>query len=192
MEANMPDLHVDVPADLRDALDKKLGRGASQALARAAFVEWANWLLAASRPVSISEIESERVHTLYSNILKDELPSASHLSALLQLPIARCRYIVQSLSYQYPQLFEQRRLAVLKQAFNDVTKQSEIYVMDIDPDCREVLDATLGDIADSAGLAELRGRRHGSSVRYELTSGYYQRLGKELDDRIVALKGAAP
>jgi hypothetical protein len=190
MEANMPDPHISVPADLREALDKKLGRGASQAIAQAAFVEWASWLLASSRPVSISEIESERVHTLYSSILKDELPSASRLSALLQLPIARCRYIVQSLSYQYPQLFEQRRLAVLKQAFDSVTKQGDVYVMDIDPGCRDVLDATLGSIADSAGLAELRGRRHGGSVRYELTSGYYQRLGKELDDQIAALKGA--
>ena len=188
----MPDLHISVPADLRDALDKKLGRGASQAIAHTAFVEWADWLLATSRPVSISAIELERVYALYSSVLKDELPSASHLSALLQLPIARCRYLVQSLSYQYPQLFEQRRLAVLKQALERVTKKGDIYIMDIDPDCREALDATLGDIADSAGLAELRGRRHGSSVRYELTSGYYQRLGKELDDRTAALEAASP
>src|SRR6476659_4380801 len=100
----MVQLKIDVPADLADQLDKKLGSGASQAITQAAFVEWANWLLARSRPVSISEIESDRVLFVYENILKDELPAASRLSALLQLPIARSRYIVRSLTYQHPEL----------------------------------------------------------------------------------------
>jgi hypothetical protein len=185
----MPDLKISVPAELKDALDKKLGSGASQAIAQAALAEWASWLLASSRPVSMAEMEIERVFILYSTILKDELPSASHLSALLQLPIARCRYIVQAISYQHPQLMEQRRLSIVKKAFDAVIQQGDIYVMDVEPDCRDAVDDILGGIADSAGLAELRGRRHGNVVRYELTPGYYQRLGKVIETQLAALKG---
>jgi hypothetical protein len=83
-------------------------------------------------------------------------------------------------------LLEPRRLLVLKQAFQSVAKQGDIYVMDIDPSCREALEDILISIADSAGLAELRGKKHGNSIRYELTSGYYQRLGKAIDDRLAA------
>ena len=188
----MPDLKISVPAELKDALDKKLGSGSSQAIARAAFIEWASWLLASSRPVSISELEIERVFALYNSVLSDELPSASHLSGLLQLPIARCRYIVQAISYQHPQLMQQRRIAIVKRAFDAVTQQGDIYVMDVEPDCRDAVDEILSSIADSAGLAELRGRRHGNSVRYELTPGYYQGLGKVIETQLAALEGGTP
>ena len=188
----MADLKISVPADLREALDKKLGSGSAQGIAPAAFAEWASWLLATARPVSMSEMEIERVFTLYNEVLTEELPSASHLSGLLQLPIARCRYIVQAISYQHPQLMQQRRLAIVKKAFDAVTQHGDIYVMDVEPECRQAVDDILSEIADSSGLAELRGRRHGNLVRYELTPGYYQRLGKAIEGQLAALKGGGP
>src|ERR1700690_3516675 len=106
----MTSIVIDVPDDLATQLSNKLGPDAATPVALAAFLEWANWLLATSRPLSISEMEIARVHLLYRDILRGELPSASQLSARLQLPIARCRYIVQSLGYQYPSLMRSRLL----------------------------------------------------------------------------------
>ncbi len=181
---------IDVPDDLATHLDNKLGHKAATPVAQAAFLEWANWLLATSRPLSISEMEIARVYILYRNILLDELPSASQLSARLQLPIARCRYIVQSLGYQYPSLMHARLLSVLQSAYKAITINGELYVMDVHPECDEVLVDLLSRIADSAHLADLRGKRHGNVTRYELTTGYYQRLGKAIDDELAAAGGA--
>jgi hypothetical protein len=184
-------ISIDVPEDLVGRIDQKLGRGASKTVARAAFVEWASWLLAESRPLSMSELEIERVHTLYRDIFTNELPTASDLSARLQLPIARCRYIIQSLGYQFPAFLQSRKLAVLQSAYQSIKPNGDLYVMDISPECAPVLDNLLSSLADAAGLAELRGKKRGNVVRYELTSGYYQRLGKAIEDEIDKLSSGA-
>jgi hypothetical protein len=191
MEGAMPRIEITVPADLSGELDERLGSGASTLIAQAAFEEWAHWLLASSRPLSISELEIARVHTVYNDVLVDELPIASQLSARLQLPIARCRYIIQSLGYQYPSLMRTRVLKALKVAYQASTPHADVHAMDIPPECAETLDDMLSQIADSAQLAELRGKRHGNIIRYELTKGYYQRVGKAIDDALAAAKQGA-
>jgi hypothetical protein len=185
----MPRIEIDVPATLATQLDKKLGAGASALVAQAAFLEWANWLLAASRPISLSELDVARVHTLYNDILREEMPTASQLSARLQLPIARCRYIIQSLGYQYPSLVRRRLLGALQKAYKAIAQNGDVHIMDVHPECGEMLEEMLGQIADSAGLADLRGKKHGGLIRYELTSGYYRHLGNAIDAALAAEKG---
>lgn len=180
----MAQICIDVPDETLRQLEKRLGREGAKEIANAAFTEWVDWVLARDRPLSISDMETARVIALYKNLFVDTLPSALDLSAKFQLPLARCRYILQSLRYLQPQMLAKRWLQATKDAYSKIEQVGDLHIMDVSQDCKETVDQLLRQVAATNEYAELRGKRRGGVIRYELTSGYFKGLLEVLNAAI--------
>ncbi len=185
----MARIQFEEPDETLGRLQEVFGRDVSQQIGAAAFKEWAGWLLGRERPQTIPAVETQRAISLYTDIFCDDLPSAQHLGTVLRLPPARCRYIIQAMRYIDPDLLTKRWLRAVSEAYDRITEEDGRYMLDVEPDCREVVDQVLREIQDANNLAELdRPRRRGSRLRYELSQGYYERIQAALNAALEAVR----
>jgi hypothetical protein len=87
-ENRVPIISFEVTDSEFAQLKKVLGDGTAERLAHAALMEWLAWITARDRPLSISQLETKRVMTLYADVLRESvLPSEEHMGSVLQLPL---------------------------------------------------------------------------------------------------------
>jgi hypothetical protein len=129
-------------------------------------------------PTSISELETNRAHELYSRHFLEEIPSADHLGGLLLLPMGRARYLMQALAYRHGRMLRKRRAAHIRGALEaaEVDEQGRPFVV-IDPGCRDVFDRTARALhAENKISSGLKGEVVLEGVRYEMGEGHLEAL----------------
>ena len=89
----MPRIEIEIPEDVWGRARGFVPEDRIPDLIELALEEWVSWSDGSSRPMSISELETQRIFGIYDRLLVDEIPSADHLGELLGLPMGRARYI---------------------------------------------------------------------------------------------------
>jgi len=179
----MPDLLLDVPQNLLDRLERAIPKNdeTASALAIAALEEWVDWLTGDSRPMSISELETERVYRLYDEVLKGELPSVDSLGRLLDLPMGRARYIVQSLAYRRGRFLLERQVREILRALEQGKWSNETCTIVVDRGCQAIIDRIQSDLeANSKIKSTVTGVATLDGIRYKLGKNHHSELGSEL------------
>lgn len=180
----MPKITIEVPPDVWDSLSR-LGQPSERApiLAQAALREWAQWLRGTARPMSVSELEMDRLYTIYEQVLVDELPSVDSLARVLDLPMGRARYIMQSLAYRHGRFLNERRYRSVIRALQQGqwSKDKETVTVTVDRSCQVLMDRTMADLVASQRLkTSATGEPTSSGVRYKLGSNHHKELLAEL------------
>lgn len=164
----------DIPDEEYRQLADLLGEDGVHRLGKAAFAEWANWLLAKLRPRSVTDIETMRVMTLYSEVFTTQFPSAAHIGSVFQLPLGRCRYVIQALNYQYPNLIRKRTLESALQLCNAARRVDADFVVDVNVEHKALMDQILSKLYDGGEInSEVKGTRIANKVRYNMGEGHY-------------------
>ena len=188
----MPKITIDVPPDIWDSLSR-LGQPAERVpkLGLAALREWAQWLRGTSRPMSVSELEMDRLYTIYEQVLVDELPSVDTLAQVLDLPMGRARYLMQSLDYRHARFLHERQLRAVIRALRAAKWKGEKagWVAEVDRSCQALVDRTLSDLHDSQRVTSLvTGAASRSGTRYTLGTNHYRELLAEFEGLLKELE----
>lgn len=136
----MPEKTLSLPDVLYERIKGIFGDDAINSFAITAMEELMSWLIAEQRPTSISDLETNRIFTLYRRLYKDLLPTAEDIGKLFNLPMGRSRYIVQNLNYRYPDFMKKRRIAAIRVALekNEVSEEG-LPVAIIPKECADYL-----------------------------------------------------
>lgn len=144
-----------------------------------AFEEWVSWSDGSFRPMSISELETERIFSIYDRLLVAEVPSADHLGELFGLPMGRARYIAQSLAYRHGNLIRERQARAILGALNEGrwSEAGDNCAVIIDRGCQTLMDRTISGLAVEEKLSSLvQGTSTVQGVRYDLGPGHHETL----------------
>ena len=147
-QEGMKSVTVDIPEKVWEIATGFVPEGAAPderlpALVAAAFEEWVRWMEGSFRPTSISELETSRAYELYDHLFVEELPSADHLGGLLELPMGRARYLMQTLAYRHGRMLKERRAEHIRRALDSAEEDDQGRpIVIIDPGCREIFDRT--------------------------------------------------
>jgi hypothetical protein len=186
----MHQLQLNISQETLDRLAQVLDQpeDALPALALAALDEWVGWLSGDLRPMSITELETERILKLYDTVLPDQLPSVDNLGRLLGLPMGRARYIIQNMAYRRGRFLFQRQLRDTLRALHDGQWRDDTCTVLVDRGCQQIVDRTLADLLANrrisstvAGVAVLDG------VRYVLGAGHHRALLEEIQRQLDGL-----
>lgn len=101
---------IKIPDTLYQQIKGVFGDDALDSFATTAMAELMSWLTAEERPMSISDLETNRIFMLYTHLYKKILPTAEDIGKLFNLPMGRSRYIVQNLNYRHPDFMKRRRI----------------------------------------------------------------------------------
>lgn len=179
----MVDVTVEIPARVWEAAAAFVPEGVKPEerlpkLVAAAFEEWVRWMEGSFRPTSISELETSRVYELYDRLFLEEMPSADHLGGLLELPMGRARYLMQTLAYRHGRMLKERRAEHIRAAL-EAAKEDERgrpFVV-IDPGCRDVFERTARALrAQNKMTSAIEGELVLDGVRYEMGEGHLEAL----------------
>jgi hypothetical protein len=191
----MPQITIQVPDDVWAQLQRAdLPVDAMPQMAVAALREWAGWLSGASRTLSMSELETSRIFTLYNNILIDEMPSVNELGRRFGLPMGRARYIVQSLNYRHGGFLRQRQLDALIEALDNArsTPNGETRTIVVDRACAGIIDRAFNELLAGQRIASIvKGVTVVEGMRYDLGSNHYAALREEMQRQRNELRGGA-
>jgi hypothetical protein len=113
----MHPINLNVTDDVYEKISNKYGEDAVSDFVMVALEEFMSWLLAEERPTSISELETNRIFSIYDRILRDILPTAEDVGLAFNLPMGRSRYIVQNLNYRHPEFIRKRLILSILVAF---------------------------------------------------------------------------
>jgi hypothetical protein len=108
-------------------------------------------------------------------LLHDALRS---LGGLLELPMGRARYLMQTLAYRHGRLLRERRAEHIRGALEaaEEDEQGRPFVV-IDPGCRDVFDRTARALhAENKISSGLKGEVVLEGVRYEMGEGHLEAL----------------
>ena len=170
----MTSIEIQVPQSVIDLLGEEWQESIGQ-LAGAALTEWAAWLSSSRRPMSISELETERIHTIYQQVLLDSLPSANHLGRIFDLPMGRARYISQSLNYRYGRFIRKRQVRLLLQALEEAERSDSTggFTVTIPSAGRQLMEQTVKSlVAEQKLRSSVQGMETLDGIRYELGRGH--------------------
>lgn len=187
----MPSVTIDIPDDVWEELQCCVPSQAVPQLAQAALREWTAWLSGGFRPMSMSELETERIFALYNTVLTDELPSVNDLGQRFGLPMGRARYIVQSLAYRHGRFVQERQLRTILAALNEGrwSDDRSTVVIVVDRSSAAILDRALSDLHANKRVASIvRGVTTASGERYDLGSNHHKALREEFAQQLEALK----
>ncbi len=147
MEEKKLEATINIPVELHKQISNRYGKDSLSDFATAAMQELIDWMNAEKRPTSLSEIESNRIFTIYSSILKDLLPTADEIGQSFNLPMGRSRYIVQSLNYQHPDFMRFRRIRAIIVAFEkEEASKAKLPAAIIPKECVEYLTAIMTEL----------------------------------------------
>jgi hypothetical protein len=175
----MPRIEIEVPEDLLQRLREVLPDDCIPGFAEAALREWVTWMDGSARPMSISELETQRAFEIYDRLLVDEVPSADHLGELLGLPMGRARYIAQSLAYRHGNLLRARQAQAILRALENGrwSETGDNCVVIIDRGTQTLMDRTIRGLAAGGELGSVvQGSITVEGVRYDLGPGHHQTL----------------
>ena len=185
----MPKIDLEVPENLMERLREILPADRIPDFILAAFREWVAWLDGSSRPMSISELETQRAFEIYDRMLVDKVPSADHLGELLGLPMGRARYIAQSLAYRHGKLLFARQARAVLDALDQGqwSETGDNCAVLVDSGCQILMDRTIRSLAAEGEISSIvKGTVTMEGVRYELGPGHHQTLtasGEPLTNR---------
>jgi hypothetical protein len=189
----MPEVTIQIPDDVWAQLQRAdLPADAVPQVAVAALSEWAGWLSGVSRTLSMSELETARIFTVYNNILTDEMPSVNELGRRFGLPLGRARYIVQSLSYQHSGFLRQRQLDAILEALDHArsTSNGETRTLMVDRASAGILDRAFNELLAGQRIASIvKGVPVAEGMRYDLGSKHYTVLREEMQRQRDELRG---
>jgi hypothetical protein len=187
----MPSVTFDVPDGVWAELQRIAPPDAIPQLAQAALREWAAWLSGAFRPMSMSELETERIFALYNSVLTDELPSVNDLGQRFGLPMGRARYIVQSLAYRHGRFVQERQIRAILAALDEGrwSDDHSTVVIVVDRSSANVIDRTLSDLlADKRVASIVRSVATAQGQRYDLGSNHHKVLKEAFERQLRALQ----
>ncbi len=104
---------LSLPDTIYQQIKGVFGEDAINSFAITAMEELMSWINAEQRPMSISDLETNRIFMLYVRLYKDLLPTADDIGKLFNLPMGRSRYIVQNLNYRHPDFMKKRRITTI-------------------------------------------------------------------------------
>jgi hypothetical protein len=178
----MPTITIEVSDEYLSTLETVFGKDLTVGFANAAFQEWISWLDSSRRFMSITELETERIHTIYNQFLTNSIPSTESIGQIFKLPLGRSRYVVRNLQYKYPEFFRQRRIELIIQALKNAKWSGNNCTIEINVGCRELFDQTVRELrANEEITSEPQGKLVSDRVRYELGNGHYETLRKEFE-----------
>jgi hypothetical protein len=189
----MPEITIQVPDEVWAQLQRAdLPADAVPQVAVAALREWAGWLSGASRTLSMSELETSRIFTLYNDILIDEMPSVNELGRRFDLPMGRARYIVQSLNYRHGGFLRQRQLDTILEALDNarITPNGETRTIVVDRTSAGIIDRAFNELLAGRRIASLvKGMPVAEGVRYDLGGNHYAVLREEMMQQRADMRG---
>jgi hypothetical protein len=110
--------------------------------------EFISWIIAEDRPTSISELETNRIFSIYENLLGSVLPTAEEIGKSFNLPMGRSRYIIQNLNYRRPEFMKRRRIeAIIAALERGEVSEDELPVAIIPRECDEYLYSLATELA---------------------------------------------
>lgn len=180
----MPTVQVTVSEEELLILESILSNETAEAFASAALQEWIGWLNSSRRTTSMTELETERICTIYTHILENSLPSADAIGQTFNLPLGRAQYIVRNMKYKYPHLFRKRKAELISKALRDGmwTESRDTCIIEIDAGCQDLLDQTIKALLANGLLrSEVSGQKIYDKVRYELGSGHHEVLSEKFE-----------
>lgn len=175
----MPKIEIEVSEDVWERARKFMPEDRIPDLIGLALEEWVAWSDGSSRPMSISELETQRIFGIYHRLLVDKVPSANHLGELLGLPMGRARYIAQSLAYRHGSLIRERQARAILGALNGGrwSDTGDNCIVIIDRGCQTFMDRTISGLAAEEKLSSLvQGTSTLQGIRYDLGPGHHETL----------------
>ena len=179
----MPVIELDFPDELLNQLRAVIPSEEIDQFTLCAVEEWVAWLEGSLRPISISELETNRIFTLYTRVLTTELPSVNHLGKLLHFPMGRSRYIIQNLAYRYGKMLLQRQIQAIIQALRQSESADQVnYMVRIHHTCKFIMDQTIHDLrVDERLRSNISGTVTPDGVLYRLGSSQRDELIRTYD-----------
>jgi len=178
----MPTVKIQISDEHFNNLKTIFGKDMTADFASAALEEWIAWLDSSRRVMSTTELETERIYTIYRDILTDSIPSAGSIGQIFNLPLGRSQYVVRNLKYKYSKFFRGRKTVLITQALENGkwSDNRKTCTIEISVECREVLDKTIKGLkADGKIKSEVQGNVVFDNIRYKLGSGHYEKLLEE-------------
>lgn len=192
----MPEIMIQIPDDVWAQLQRAdLPAEDVPLLAVSALREWAGWLSGASRTLSMSELETSRIFTLYNDILIDELPSVNELGRRFGLPMGRARYIVQSLNYRHGGFLRQRQLDAILEALDHARLMPDgaTRIIVVDRASSGIIDRAFNELLAGQRIASIvKGVPVADGVRFDLGSNHYAVLREEMMRQRNEIRGGDP
>jgi hypothetical protein len=185
----MNDIHINVSQEIFDNLKNLIPEPTDDIvanLALAALQEWMDWLSGDSRPMSISELEIERIYKIYEKVLTKQFPSVDRLGKIFQMPMGRARYIIQSLAYRRGRFLFKRQLIEISEALGQLKEPP--YVIVIDRGCQSIIDRSFNDLlAKKQIVSTVSGVMTVDGVRYEMGKNHCEALSNEIKRQLGTL-----
>jgi hypothetical protein len=185
----MPEIRLDLPDAIYNEIANRYGVEALDNFVLAAMGEFISWLAAEERPTSISELETNRIYSIYANLLKDILPTAEDIGQAFNLPMGRSRYIVQNLNYRHPGFMKRRRLTAIIAALElDEVSEDGLPIAIIPKECDDYLVTLSTELVLARQMESIPRRfRLSESIRIELGVHDKAPLLKRLRDELKKL-----
>ncbi len=175
----MPRVEIEIADDVWERARRIVPEDRIRDLIGMAFEEWVSWSDGSFRPMSISELETQRIFSIYDRLLTEDVPSADHLGTLFGLPIGRARYIAQSLAYRHGNLIRERQARAILGALENGrwSEAGDNCVVIIDRNCQALMDRTISGLAAEEKLNSLvQGTSTVQGIRYDLGPGHHETL----------------
>jgi hypothetical protein len=136
----MPEITLTIPDIVHQQITGIFGEDAIDPFAITAIEELLFWIIAEQRPISMSELETQRIYLLYSRLFENMLPTAEDISKLFNLPMGRSRYIIQNLSYRKPEYMKKCRIYTIIEALAKGGESDDgLPIVLIPKECEEYL-----------------------------------------------------
>jgi hypothetical protein len=178
----MPTVKIQISDEHFNNLKTIFGKDMTSDFANAALKEWIAWLDGSRRVMSTTELETERIYTIYQHILTDSIPSAGSIGQIFNLPLGRSQYVVRNLKYKYPQFFRRRKIVLIIQALENGkwSNNRTNCTIEISVECRDLFDKTIKGLKANGKInSEVQGNVVFDNIRYELGSGHHEKLLEE-------------
>lgn len=188
----MPEVTINIPEPLFNRLTELCPEALISEFTSAALEEWTGWLDGSWRPMSISEIEGQRIFSIYSSILAEEIPSSDHIGDFFSLPLGRARYIMQLLNYRHAAFIRERQLEHIVRALESgkESDDGETCTVRIDKGVKRVLDQMItGLVAEGRLRSSVSGRVALDHVRYEMGRGHRATLLEVFRSELIEFAG---
>lgn len=178
----MATVQINIPDEILEKLQPILGDDVTSDFVAASFQEWMNWLDGSHRVTSITELETERIYTIYGQILKKSIPSANAIGQIFSLPLGKSQYIVRNLKYKHPHFFQERKCALILQSLKSAKREdnNRTFIIEVDIGCQDTLDRVINSLIANHKLRSKPSVAIDFDIaRYELGQGHYEALMAE-------------
>jgi hypothetical protein len=175
----MTEIRLDIPQELMDQLTQFTPGDTIPQLALAALQEWTAWLSGEFRPMSMSELETERIFVIYNSVLVDELPSVDNLGQRFGLPMGRARYILQSLAYRKGRFLYKRQIEAITHSLDQGqwSDDRKTCTVTLDRGCAAIIDRVFNELLANRRISSVvKGVAMLDGIRYDLGSGHQKEL----------------